>query len=116
VIVGIGTDIVDVARFGQALDRTPALRQRLFTEREQTLPLRSLAARFAAKEALAKAMGSPGGLVWRDAEVLRAEGGQPSLAVTGSVAAAAAGRGISTWHVSLSHDGGLATAMVVAER
>ncbi len=58
-IVGIGIDVVDVERFGLTLERTPALRDRLFTPAEAALPLASLAARFAAKEALAKALGSP---------------------------------------------------------
>ncbi|MBN9375173.1 MAG: 4'-phosphopantetheinyl transferase superfamily protein, partial [Cellulomonas sp.] len=66
-IVGVGIDVVDVARFVQALERTPALRQRLFTEVERELPPASLAARFAVKEAVAKALASPGGMRWHDA-------------------------------------------------
>jgi holo-[acyl-carrier protein] synthase len=115
VIVGIGVDIVSLSRFQQSLDRTPGLRERLFTPAERELPLYSLAARFAAKEALAKALGAPGGLEWHDAEVVRDESGRPSLVVTGTVAAAAAGAGVAGWHVSLSHDGDSAIAMVVAE-
>ena len=78
-IVGVGIDVVDVARFGATLDRTPAMRERLFTEQELTRPLASLAARFAAKEALAKALGAPAGLHWIDAEVHTDETGRPSL-------------------------------------
>ena len=114
-IVGVGTDIVDVARFEAALARTPALRIRLFTQSEQKLPLRSLAARFAAKEALAKALGAPNGLRWLDATVLREPDGRPSLRVEGSVARRARELGVTSLHVSLSHDGGLACAVVVAE-
>ncbi|MDX6200412.1 MAG: holo-[acyl-carrier protein] synthase [Actinomycetota bacterium] len=115
VIVGVGIDIVDVKRLGQSLDRTPRLRDRLFTDSERDLPLESLAARFAAKEAVAKVLGAPAGLAWRDAEVVRRHRGQPVLQVRGTVAAAADARGVKTWHVSLSHDGGVATAVVIAE-
>jgi holo-[acyl-carrier protein] synthase len=115
VIVGVGIDVVDVARFGQTLERTPALVQRLFTETEQSLPLASLAARFAAKEALAKALGAPVGLRWVDASVTRDGAGRPHLAVTGTVAARAAELGVASLHVSLSHDAGIASAVVVAE-
>jgi holo-[acyl-carrier protein] synthase len=114
-IVGIGVDIVDIARFERSLQRTPALAHRLFTECERGLPTPSLAARFAAKEAVAKALGATGGLAWHDAEIARAEDGRPHLAVRGTVAAAASRLGVRGWHLSLSHDGGLAVAMVVAE-
>ncbi|MBO2452233.1 holo-ACP synthase [Actinomadura barringtoniae] len=114
-IVGVGIDVVDIARFERALERTPGLRDRLFTEVERGMLPRSLAARFAAKEALAKALGAPRGLLWTDAEVQRGERGRPVLKVTGTVAAAAEERGVDRWHVSLSHDGGIATAVVIAE-
>lgn len=113
--MGVGIDVVDIVRFEKSLDRTPGLRTRLFTEAERPLRGRSLAARFAAKEALRKALGAPGGLLWTDAEIRRAADGRPSLHVTGTVAAAAGARGVTRWHVSLSHDGGLATAVVIAE-
>lgn len=115
-VVGVGVDIVDVARFARALERTPGLAARLLTAAERAVgrPER-LAARFAAKEALAKALGAPGGLAWHDAEVVGGPGGQPRLLVRGSVAHAAARRGVRTWHVSLTHDGGKAVAVVVAE-
>jgi holo-[acyl-carrier protein] synthase len=115
VIVGLGVDLVDIARFADSLARTPGLRNRLFTEAERTLPDRSLAARFAAKEAVAKALGAPAGLVWLDVEVGRAEDGRPLLLVRGSVQEAAQARGVVRWHLSLAHDGGLATATVLAE-
>lgn len=115
-IIGVGIDIVDIARFEQALTRTPALSARLFTEGERPLPVRSLAARFAAKEALAKALGAPRGLLWTDAEIVPdPASGKPELKVYGTVAAAAARAGVGRWHVSLSHDGGMATAVVIAE-
>ncbi len=71
-IIGVGIDVVDIERFGQTLDRTPALRERLFTPAEASRPPASLAARFAAKEALAKALDAPAGLAWHDAEVVGA--------------------------------------------
>lgn len=114
-IVGLGVDLVDIARFSESLARTPGLRDRLFTEAERGLSDRSLAARFAAKEAVAKALGAPGGLVWLDVEVGRADDGRPLLSVRGSVHEAAQARGVVRWHLSLAHDGGLATATVLAE-
>ncbi len=114
-IVGVGIDVVDVDRFAQTLDRTPALRGRLFTEQEQTLAVASLAARFAAKEALAKALGAPAGMHWVDAEVRTDESGRPSLLMTGSVASRAAEVGVASVHVSMSHDAGIASAVVVLE-
>jgi holo-[acyl-carrier protein] synthase len=115
VIIGIGIDVVDVERFTASLRRQPLLAQRLFTENEQRLPPASLAARFAAKEALAKALGAPIGLRWRDAEVDRGEDGRPHLLVSGTVAARAAVLGVRRTHLSLSHDAGIASAVVVAE-
>ena len=114
-IVGLGVDLVDVARFEATLQRTPALGPRLFTEPERRLPPRSLAARFAAKEALAKALGAPRGLHWTDAEVVREESGRPRLEVTGTVAARALALGVTNLHLALTHDGGFACAVVVAE-
>lgn len=114
-IVGVGIDVCDIARFSQSLQRTPALRDRLFTEAERSLPPASLAARFAAKEALAKVLGAPVGLRWADVTVHRGADGRPHLAIEGTVAARAAELGIETLHVSLSHDAGIASAVVVAE-
>jgi holo-[acyl-carrier protein] synthase len=120
VIVGVGVDIVDIARFRAAIERTPSLVDRLFTAAEQRSggrgrPEWSLAGRFAAKEALAKALGAPAGLRWVDAEIRTGSGGRPVLHVEGTVAAAAGARGVSRWHVSISHDGGMAVAVVIAE-
>jgi holo-[acyl-carrier protein] synthase len=121
VIIGVGIDVVPVERFAESLTRTPGLRDRLFTEAEQHTPSgaprtgESLAARFAAKEALAKALGAPGDLYWHDAEVMVGEYGRPHLEVRGTVAGRAAQLGVTSWHISLSHDGGVASAVVVAE-
>lgn len=114
-IVGIGTDLVVVERFAAALTRNPGLAARLLTPDEQTLSMESRAARFAAKEALAKALGAPGGLRWRDCEVVRDEHGKPSFVLRGTVEALAERLGVAKVHLSIAHDGGYATAMVVCE-
>ena len=114
-IVGVGVDTVEVARLARSLERTPALLDRLFTEGEQSVEkLESLAARFAAKEAAAKVLGAPG-LAWVEAEVVRLENGAPQLVLHGEALEHARRMGIARWHLSLSHDGGFATAFVVAE-
>jgi holo-[acyl-carrier protein] synthase len=115
VIVGVGIDVVDVERFGMSLERTPGLAARLFTPAEADRPLASLAARFAAKEALAKALGAPVGMAWHDAEVVSEDSGRPLLEIRGSVLAQAAELGVASVHVSLSHDAGIASAVVVLE-
>ena len=115
-IVGVGIDVVDVARFGATLERTPALLERLFTAAERAMALNSQAARFAAKEALAKALGAPAGMLWQDATVRRVAGAQPVVEVVGTVAAAAAAAGVDRFHLSISPDAGIASAVVVADR
>ena len=114
-ILGVGIDVVDVARFGESLERTPGLRVRLFTTAERERSLASLAARFAAKEALAKALGAPTGLGWLDAEIVNAPTGDPRFEIRGSVLARADEIGVASVHVSLSHDAGIASAVVVVE-
>ncbi len=114
-IVGIGVDVVDVRRFGAVLARTPAVADRLFAGSERGLAPERLAVRFAAKEAVAKALGAPLGLAWHDVEVVLDPEGRPHLEVRGGVAAVARRAGVRRWHVSLSHDGGTAVAMVLAE-
>ncbi len=114
-IIGVGIDVVDIARFAATLQRAPRLRDRLFTATERDLPVASLAARFAAKEATAKALGAPVGMHWHDATVDRTSGGRPHLIVSGTVAAVAQSLGVTTFHLSLSHDAGIASAVVVAE-
>ncbi|GHE48286.1 MULTISPECIES: holo-ACP synthase [Streptomyces] len=120
-IIGVGIDVAEIERFGESLRRTPQLAQRLFVDSELTLPsgerrgTASLAARFAAKEALAKALGAPGGMLWTDAEVYVEETGQPRVRVSGTVEARAVALGVKSWHISLSHDAGIASAVVIAE-
>ncbi len=115
VIVGVGIDVCDVERFEQTVARRPGLVTRLFTPAEAERPVASLAARFAAKEALAKALGAPQGMSWQDAEVVTDEDGRPRFLVRGTVAAQAAAAGVVSIHVSLSHDAGIASAVVICE-
>jgi holo-[acyl-carrier protein] synthase len=116
VIIGVGIDVVDVARFLATLERSPGLRDRLFTPEERDVPPTSLAARFAAKEAIAKALGAPGGMSWQDATVHRIAGGPPEVELRGTVLARAAELGVDRWHLSISHDAGIASAVAIAER
>ncbi len=114
-ILGVGIDVVDIARFGETLERTPAMRERLFTVAERQRSLASLAARFAAKEALAKALGAPKGMRWLDAEIVNEATGDPRFDIRGSVQARADELGVATVHVSMSHDAGISSAVVVLE-
>ena len=115
-IVGVGIDVVDIPRFVATLERVPGLRAKLFTPDERELPSASLAARFAVKEAIATALGAPPGMSWQDATVRRVAGAQPVVEVTGTVEAVARRLGVSRFHLSISHDAGIASAVVVAER
>lgn len=112
-IAGIGIDVVDIVRFQESLERTPALKGRLFTERESLLKTSSLAARFAAKEALVKALDARDIFAWHDVEIVNAPSGKPEFSFTGKLALRVAGSRI---HLTLSHDAGIAYAMVVIER
>jgi holo-[acyl-carrier protein] synthase len=112
-IDGVGIDVVDIARFAEALERTSGLKERLFTVAEQSKPIASLAARFAAKEALAKALSAGKGLPWNDAEVINLESGKPAFLFRGEIADLVDGANV---HLSLSHDAGIASAFVIVER
>ncbi len=115
-IVGIGVDVCSLERWRAMVGRHPGVVSRVLTPLEADLPQESQAARFAAKEALAKALGAPGNLAWQDAEVRITEGGQPFFVLGGTVAERARLLGVTDLHLSLSHDAGVATAFVVAER
>jgi holo-[acyl-carrier protein] synthase len=112
-IDGIGIDVVEISRFQESLVRTPGLKDRLFTEGEKSKGIASLAARFAAKEALAKALHVPTGLNWHDCEVLNLENGRPVFLFRNKIADLIDGAEV---HLTLSHDAGIASAMVVIER
>ena len=120
-VIGIGIDAVDVPRFRATLSRTPSLRDRVFTDEELTPladrrdPVPSLAARFAAREAVMKAMGvGLGAFDFHDVWVDRLDSGRPVLQVSGRADALARERGIGSWHLSLTHTDELAIAYVVA--
>jgi holo-[acyl-carrier protein] synthase len=120
-VLGVGVDAVDVARLRRTLERTPTFASRTFTDGERALagsrkdPVPALAARFAAKEAVMKALGvGLGAFALKDVEVVRLESGQPVLALHGAAAALAAERGVAEWHLSLTHTALVAVAMVVA--
>jgi holo-[acyl-carrier protein] synthase len=118
-VLGVGVDLVDVERFSRALERAPALRERLFGDLDigsEALADQSLAARFAAKEATLKALGGNiAGFSWHDIQVTGLRGQPPTLVLTGGVAKRAAQHGVSATHLSLSHDGGMAIAFVVVD-
>ncbi len=118
-VLGVGVDLLDIERFGRALERTPALRQRLFGPLDispEDLGTQSLAARFAAKEALLKALGGNiPGFSWHDIQVTGERGQQPKLVLSGGVAKRAAHSGVTATHLSLSHDAGMAIAFVVVD-
>ena len=107
---------MDVDRFERVLTRSPRMATRLFTESELAVAqVPRLAARFAVKEAVMKAMGVGfGAFGWHEVETVRAESGQPELVLCGAAAALAERRGISRWLVSLSHTDSTAVAVVAA--
>jgi holo-[acyl-carrier protein] synthase len=120
-VIGFGLDLVDIARFERVLARRPAMAERLFSNEElayaATLvnPGPNLAGRFAAKEAVMKALGVGIGAVnWPDVAVLRQPGGAPQLIVRGRAARLAADLGVTAWHLSISHTATMASAAVVA--
>lgn len=121
-MIGIGIDIVDIERFRTSLARTPSMRTRLFTQVEldyvapQVDQAPSLAARFAAREAVMKSLGlGLGAFGFHEVWVERAESGVPSLAITGRAAELAAAAGVTRWHLSLTHSDLVAAAYVLAE-
>jgi len=121
-IVGTGIDLVEVPRFRQSVKRWGIrFLDRLFTPEELAYcrsykdPHEHLAVRFAAKEAMAKALGAPVGMHWHDAEVLKEESGRPVFTLRGTVLAQADALGVGSVHLSLSHDAGIASAVVVLE-
>jgi holo-[acyl-carrier protein] synthase len=112
-IDGVGIDVVDINRFKQSLERTPGLALKLFTQVEHNKSIQSLAARFAAKEALVKALNAENGILWNEAEIVNLESGKPVFVFYGAVADLVGGASV---HLSISHDAGVATAIVILER
>jgi holo-[acyl-carrier protein] synthase len=125
VILGLGMDVVEVGRIARLLEgpagRATRFLARCFTPAERAFcearrdRASGYAARFAAKEAAVKALGAPRGVGWQQLEVTRAEGRAPSLALTGRAAATARRLGVTRTHLTITHDGGVAAAVVVLE-
>ncbi len=117
--LGVGVDVVDVARFAEVVAlRGSALSRCVFTPSELRTcrgSVRRMAARFAAKEAAAKALGTGiGPIGWQDVEIRTGARGEPELALRGAAQASASERGLDRWAVSLAHDATHAVAVVVA--
>ncbi|MDP4014668.1 MAG: holo-ACP synthase [Candidatus Nanopelagicales bacterium] len=120
-IVGIGVDVVNIPMFDATIHRAPGFAEMLFTAKERIdegggpRSSTSLAARYAAKQALAKALGVPSGLRWHDCEVMSEPDGRPYLSLRGGVLAAARDLGARSWHLSLATEADVAVAYVIAE-
>jgi holo-[acyl-carrier protein] synthase len=120
-VVGVGTDLVEIERFRLAVQRRARLPERLFSDDERAYALRHrdpvprLAARFAAKEAVMKALGvGLGAFKLRDVEVVRRRGGAPMVGLHGKAAVLADERGVTSWHLSLTHSESMAMAVAIA--
>ena len=117
--IAVGVDVVDVPRFRALLERRPALEARLFTENERrdaNGQSERLAARFAVKEAVLKALSSGlGAAKWHDIELVRAASGAPTVRLHGVAADLAAECGVSELLVSQSHSAATAVAFVSAQ-
>lgn len=120
-IVGVGVDIVDLARFRRHAERTPELLERLFAATELLTPeggrrpWPALAVGFAAKEAAAKALGGPAGIDWHDIAVGTGPAGDPTLVLTGRGREVADRLGITRWRLALGRGAGVAYATAIAE-
>jgi holo-[acyl-carrier protein] synthase len=125
VIVGLGLDVVEIGRIARLLDGPPARVERFlarcFTPAERAFcearrdRATAYAARFAAKEAAVKALGAARGVSWQHLEVTRAEGKAPVLRLSARAAAAGQRLGVARAHLTLTHDAGVAVAVVVLE-
>ena len=121
-IVGLGIDVCSIERMRRALERhgdrffsricSPAEREDLMGREQAT----ALAGRFAVKEAFAKALDGARGVGWHEVQVRRAPSGRPTLELSGNAVTAVQGFGADTWHVSITHDAGVAVAMVILEQ
>jgi len=111
-IVGVGIDVVDFQRFAQTIDRTPNFINRVFTPYERGLKLSSQAARFAAKESLAKALNAKEPFNWQEVEIANEETGKPYMIFSGSMKERMKRYSVN---LSLSHDGAIASAVVILE-
>jgi holo-[acyl-carrier protein] synthase len=124
-IVAVGLDLARIDRFEKVHARHgDRLLERLFTDGERAYcdrrasRMASYAGRFAVKEAVMKALGTgwSSGVAWRDIEVVRASGSAPTVVLHGTTARIARDRGITTIHITITHDAGIAAAVAIAER
>ena len=119
-VVGVGIDLVDIDRFARF---KPRVRERLFTRGEATYCVRQVrpalhfAARFAAKEAVLKALGTgwSGGIAWTDVEIVREAHGRATVKLAGLAAKRAKKLKVKSWHVSMTHTATTAAAFAIAE-
>lgn len=121
-IIGLGIDVCSIERMRRALERhgdrffdricSEAERSDLMGREQAT----ALAGRFAVKEAFAKALDGARGVGWHEVQVRRAASGRPTLELTGNAMAAVERFGANTWHVSITHDAGVAVAVVILEQ
>ncbi len=114
-VLGVGVDLVNVTRFEEHVLKQPKLLERLFVPSELDAPIKTIAGRFAAKEALIKALGGSDGVAWHEVEVSKNASGKPFISTSGQTAEKVRAAGISQLHLSISHDAEMAVAMVVAE-
>lgn len=119
VVVAIGADLVDIDRMRDIIERQPGFARRVFTDDERAYcdkrndPAERYAARFAAKEAVLKVLGTGlGGADFSDIEVIRLESGKPELRITGRAAAKADELGIHGWLITMSHSDHVAQVFV----
>jgi len=119
-VIGVGIDLVDIERFERV---KPRVRERLFTRAEarycvlQRRPALHFAARFAAKEAVLKALGTgwSGGIAWSDVEIMREEHGAATVKLAGKAKAREKKLKIRSWHVTMTHTSTAAAAVAIAE-
>ena len=121
-IIGIGHDLVEISRVARAINKNERFARRICTEaewqycQEKGRPEASLAARFAAKEAASKALGTGiGKISWHEVEVICNGAGNPALHLTGQALALAKEMGVTAAHVSMSHTQAYASAVVILE-
>jgi holo-[acyl-carrier protein] synthase len=121
-IIGLGLDICEIARIrhnlrrygARFMDRVLTPQERAYCEKRRDAAV-PFAARFAAKEAAIKALGAPTGLKWSDMEIAPAEGGPPRLILRGTGAQAASRLGVTRSFLTITHDAGVAAAVVILE-
>ncbi|MBI5028035.1 MAG: holo-ACP synthase, partial [Actinobacteria bacterium] len=114
-IVGIGIDVTQVSRFSEAVARTPGLLDKIFTPAEHDTSMQRMAGRFAAKEAFAKVTGGGRGVGWHHVEILGGGRRPPEVVLHGPAEALVRALGASRVLVSLSHDAGIAVAVMILE-